>query len=195
MDYYENISKHFQETIECASMAVDVLARPIESSAKLIGQSLVKGSKVMACGFGVDEALAQLFVLQSQSSLREERPGLPMMILPINELQENRTAATLSDHFATALKSLGRKGDILFCVDSCLSESRLIELVNLAISKEIKVVVLSHCTREDYRIAANQDGVCILANAKNRTHLVEIFGIAIQCLASLIDKELFGDNK
>ena len=195
MDYYEDISKHFQDTIECASMAVDVLSNPIQSSAKLISRSLVEGFKVMACGFGVDAALAQLFVSQSQSSLKEERPGLPMMVLPINEPQEKTVTITVSDHFAPALKSLGRAGDVLFCIDSCLSESRLIELVNLAISKEIKIVVLSCETHEDYPIAAHQYGICILANAKNRAHLVEIFGITIQCLSSLIDKELFGDNK
>ena len=64
MDSYEDIANHFQKSIEVTSMAVDSIAGPIQSSAKLISDSLLSGYKIMTCGFASDAALAKLFVSQ-----------------------------------------------------------------------------------------------------------------------------------
>ena len=142
MDSYEDISSHFQKTIEVTSMAVDSIAGPIQSSARLISESLLSGCKIMACGFGSDAALAQLFVSQSHSFPKEERPGLPMLALPINEFEMLTSVSDPSDLFNPALKSLGQEGDVLFCIDSNLNTPRLTGLIKLAASRKIRVVIL-----------------------------------------------------
>jgi len=195
MDHYEDIAEHFQKTIEVASMAVDSIAEPIQSSAKLISKSLISGYKIMACGFGTDAALAKLFVAQSHSSLKEERPGLPMLALPTNELEFSDSISKPSDLFSPALKSLGQEGDVLFCIDSDLNTSKLAGLIELAVSRKIKVIVLSHELHKVYRSVVTSNDVCILPKAECRMHLIELMTITIQIISSIIDKQLFGARK
>ncbi len=195
MDSYEDIASHFQKTIEVTSMAVDSIAGPIQSSARLISESLLSGYKIMACGFGSDAALAQLFVSQSHSFLKEERPGLPMLALPINEFEMITSLSDPSDLFSPALKSLGQEGDILFCIDSNLNTPRLTGLIKLAASRKIRVVILSHALHAIYRTITTSNDVCILPKTECRMHLIELTTISIQIISSIIDNKLFGVSK
>ena len=195
MDNYEDIASHFQKTIEVTSMAVDSIAEPIQSSARLISESLLSGYKIMACGFGSDAALAQLFVSQSHSFLKEERPGLPMLALPINEFEILTSLSDPSDLFNPALKSLGQEGDVLFCIDSNLNTPRLTGLIKLAASRKIRVVILSHALHTIYRTITTSHDVCILPKTECRMHLIELTTISIQIISSIIDHKIFGVSK
>ena len=195
MDNYEDIASHFQKTIEVTAMAVDSIAEPIQSSARIISESLLSGYKIMACGFGTDAALAQLFVSQSHSFLKEERPGLPMLALPINEFEMLTSLSDPSNLFNPALKSLGHEGDVLFCVDSNLNTPRLTGLIKLATSRKIRVVILSHALHAIYRTITTSNDACILPKAECRMHLIELTTISIQIISSIIDKKLFGASK
>ena len=52
------IAEHFQGTMETISMAVDDLADPLDRGSELITRALLEDRKIVACGIGVDAALA-----------------------------------------------------------------------------------------------------------------------------------------
>ncbi len=195
MDHYQDIASHFEKTIELTSMAVDHIAEPIQAAAKLVSKALISGHKIMACGFGADAALAQLFVAQSHFSLKEERPGLPMLTLPTNESEILTSFSDPSELFNPALKSLGQEGDVLFCIDSNISTARLTGLVELAVSRKIGIIVFSQALNIVYSNIITSNDVCILPKVQCRMHLIELTTISIQIMTSIIDNKIFGVGK
>ena len=81
MDHYKIIAENFQNTIETIAMSVDTLAGTIEKGSQLMVEALLSDRKIIACGNGVDGALAQLFTCILLDRFEADRPALPALTL------------------------------------------------------------------------------------------------------------------
>jgi len=194
MDHYPIIAENFQSTIETIALSVDNLAEPIERGSQLMTRALLEDRKIIACGNGVDAALAQLFTCNLLSRFEHERPALPALTLGGDGA--SITAITHSSGvvniFSRQLRALGQAGDVLLCINSSGGANNLLRAVQAAHERNMTVVALSNTGDSEFSTLIRAQDVELRVDTRRQPRIVELHTMAIHCLCELIDHGLFG---
>jgi phosphoheptose isomerase len=195
MDYYQIISRNFQTTIETIALSVDSLAAPIELASQLMVGALLDDRKIIACGNGVDGALAQLFTINLMSRFEHDRPALPALTLGTDGYSVTAIAqsSNVNDIYSRQLRALGQVGDVLLCINSGGPASQLLRAVQAAHEREMRVVALSNTADNELGNLLQAGDVEIRCEAPRQPHIVELNTMTIHCLCELIEHSLFGN--
>jgi phosphoheptose isomerase len=194
MDYYQIISENFQNTIETIAGSVDTLAGPIEMASQLMVGALLEDHKIIACGNGVDGALAQLFTSNLLSRFEHDRPALPALNLGSDgsSLTAIAQAGGLIDVYSRQLRALGQQGDILLSINSTDEASNMLRAIQSAHQRNMRVVALSTNAGSELSSLLRPDDVELRVNNPRRPKVVELHTMVIHCLCELIEHNLFG---
>jgi phosphoheptose isomerase len=194
MDYYQIIADNFQETIETIAMSVDDLAIAIERGSQLISAALLTDRKIIACGNGVDAALAQLFVCNLLNRFEQDRPALPALSLAADNASMTAIAQSgaFNDIYSRQLRALGQAGDVLLCISSVENASNLLRAIQMAQDREMSVIVMSSLRENALGAILRPDDVELRVNTTRRARIVEMHTMTIHSLCELIDHALFG---
>ncbi len=194
MDYYDIIAENFQSTIEIIAMSVDSLAERIGQGSELMVQALLQDHKIIACGNGVDGALAQLFACNLISRFEHDRPALPALALGSDGagLTAIADSSGINDIYSRQLRALGQAGDVLLCVSSAGQANNLLRAVQAAHERNMTVVVLASGTDGEFGTLLQQDDVEIRIDSLRRPRVVELHTMTIHCLCQLIEHSIFG---
>ncbi|MEE4145017.1 MAG: SIS domain-containing protein [Halieaceae bacterium] len=194
MDYYDIIAENFQSTIETIAMSVDALAERIGRGSELMVQALLEDHKIIACGNGVDGALAQLFACNLISRFEHDRPALPALALNSDGagLTAIADSSGLNDIYSRQLRALGQPGDVLLCVSSAGQANNLLRAVQAAHERNMTVVTLTSGTDGEFGALLQQDDVEIRIDSLRRPRVVELHTMTIHCLCQLIEHSIFG---
>jgi D-sedoheptulose 7-phosphate isomerase len=197
MDYYQIIADNFQGTIETIAMSVDDLAAAIEQSSQLLATALLTDRKIIACGNGVDAALAQLFVCNLLNRFEQDRPALPALSLSADTASVTAIAQSgaFSDIFSRQLRALGQAGDVLLCISSSESASNLLRAIQMAHDRDMGVIVMSSLLDNSLASILRPEDVELRINTTRQARIVEMHTMAIHSLCELIDHTLFGGYK
>lgn len=194
MDYYQIIAENFQSTIETIALSVDNLAEPIERGSQVMVRALLEDRKIVACGNGVDAALAQLFTCNLLSRFEHDRPALPALTLGGDGASITAIAHSsgVIDIFSRPLRALGQPGDVLLCINSSDDANNLLRAVQAAHERNMTVVVLSNTGDSELSALIRSEDVELRVDSLRQPRIVELHTMAIHCLCELIDHSLFG---
>jgi D-sedoheptulose 7-phosphate isomerase len=194
MDYYRIIADNFQGTIETIAMSVDNLAESIEHGGQAMAGSLLQDGKIIACGNGVDAALAQLFACNLLNRLEEDRPALPALTLVTESasITAIAQASGINDIFSRQLRALGEAGDILLCINSSSGADNLAQAIRAAHERNMIVVMMSNDGDDVLGQLLESEDVEIKVPATRQARIAELHTMVINNLCELIDYSLFG---
>lgn len=194
MGYYQIIADNFQSTIETIAMSADDLATTIERGSQLMARALLAERKVIACGNGVDAALAQLFTCNLLNRFEQDRPALPALSLAADNASLTAIAQSgaYNDIFSRQLRALGQAGDVLLCINSADGASNLLRAVSAAQERDMGVIVMTHTHDNTLGAVMRSEDVALQVNATRQARVVELHTMAIHNFCELIDHSLFG---
>lgn len=194
MDYYRTIADSFQSTIENIAVSVDVLAQPLQRSSQLMTEALLADHKVLACGNGVDGALAQVFTGHLQNRFEQDRPALPALSLNADGVTLSGIASQdgLDEIYARQLRALGQAGDILLCVNSGAEAANLQRAVQVARERNMGVIALSNDRCRELGGQLGSEDVELCVPGERSAGVLELQLMVIHCLCQLLDLSLFG---
>lgn len=194
MDYYQIIADNFQNTIETIAMSVDTLAETIEQSSQLMVRALLADRKIIACGNGVDAALAQLFACNLLNRFEEDRPALPALTLGSDSASVTAIARTngFNDIFSRQLRALGQAEDVLLCINSSQGTGNLVRAVQTAQERNMGVIVMSNSGDGELSALLRPEDVELRVPATRQARIVEMHTMALHSICELIDQSLFG---
>jgi D-sedoheptulose 7-phosphate isomerase len=194
MDYYQTIADNFQGTIDTIAMSVDTLAEAIERGCQLMATALLADCKIIACGNGVDAALAQLFACNLLNRFEEDRPALPVVTLGADNAAVTAIAqaSSINDIFSRQLRALGQAGDILLCINSTRGAVNLVRAVQAAQERNMGVIVLSNSRDGELGALIRPEDVQLQVPATRQARIVEMHTMVIHNFCELIDHSLFG---
>jgi phosphoheptose isomerase len=192
VDYYQIIAERFQGTMENVAMSVDQLADPIGQASEYMSAVLLQDRKIIACGNGVDAALAQLFSTSLLGYLDDERPALPALNLSADGASLTATASIegLRQSYSRQIRALGQAGDLLLLINS--GSEDLAGAVEAALERNMPVVLLSNRNDTTLPPLVDGNGVTISVDSGSRSQVVEIHTMVLQTLCQLIEITLFG---
>lgn len=194
MDHYTLISENFQATIETIALSVDTLAEPIELGSQLMVRALLEDHKILACGNGVDGALAQLFASNLMSRFEHERPALPALALNSDGAGLTAIAHSggINDIYSRQLRALGQPGDVLLCINSAGPTVNILKAIQAAHERNMAVIALSNSADEELATLLQTGDVELRVNNARAPRIVELHTMSIHCLCALIEHSLFG---
>lgn len=140
------IKEHFNESAEVLKnfIADDNNFKLIEAAATLIVGSINNGAKVISCGNGGSMSDAMHFAEELSGSFREKRKALPAIAIS----DPAHITCVANDFgfdfvFSRYVEAIGNAGDVLFAISTSGNSKNVIEAINAARLKGMKVIALT----------------------------------------------------
>jgi len=116
----------------------------IEDAASLLADSFKNSGKVLACGNGGSHCDAMHFAEELTGRYREHRPSYPAIAIS----DPSHISCVGNDYgfehiFSRYLEGVGRSGDVLFCLSTSGNSVNILNAINVAKEKGIKVIALT----------------------------------------------------
>ncbi|HTD07092.1 phosphoheptose isomerase [Undibacterium sp.] len=192
----QRILAHFQESAELKMQAAEVLAQPIAYAVELMFSALSNGNKILACGNGGSAADCQHFAAELVGRFERERLPLPAMALTTDTSILTAVANDYSfqEVFSKQVQAFGQAGDILLALSTSGNSASVINAINVALEREMRVVALTgKGGGEIARILTDADvNICVPHDRTAR--IQEVHLLTIHCLCDGIDAALFGGD-
>lgn len=168
------------------------LAPGIEAAAEIMGRSLLQERKILAAGDGKASHIAQYFCNVMLHQLNIERPGLPAISLSQDAATLSAIASESSNQvYSKQITALGQAGDSLLILTAQGGPHQL-KAIQAAHERGINVVCISGPECDLKPLLSHEDvELEILGDCGAR--LSETQMLVVNCLAGLIEQQLFGD--
>ena len=145
MDKFSIINSNFSQNKEIIEKTIQANLHDIEKASGMLIDMLEHGGKLLSCGNGGSSGDAQHISSEFINRFELERKEMPAISL-------NSDTATLTsiandyDYkyiFAKQINALGKKEDILMAFTTSGNSSNIIEAINSAKSKEMRLILIS----------------------------------------------------
>ncbi len=161
----------------------------IETAAKTMTKSLNEGAKIISCGNGGSHCDAMHFAEELSGRYRNDRKSLAA--IAISDI--SHTTCVGNDYgfdfiFSRFIEGLGNKGDILLGISTSGNSKNVINAVNAAKEKGMKVILL--LGKNGGQLKSSADVEIIVPHFGFADRIQEIHIKIIHCLILLIEKEL-----
>lgn len=190
----ERLYKLFQQSVEAKMNAGEAIFPDILCAGDMIVDCLLNEGKILVCGNGPSAALAQILTNNLINRYERQRPSLPAFTLgcDLTNVTSVANEKSFNDVFAKEVKALGNPGDILIILSSSGNPSNLVQAIQAAHEKNMRVITLNG--RDGGNVSSlldmNDKEIRVPSNSRSRIH--EIHLLTIFCLCDLIDEQLFG---
>ncbi|MFO1340213.1 MAG: SIS domain-containing protein [Burkholderiaceae bacterium] len=193
------IQQQFFESADLMYQVADGLAKPIADAAQAAVGCLTAGGKLLACGQGGGQFLAQWLASALMLRFERERPPLaalalgPGLALPLSPAGESSADPALG--LALQLRALGQPGDLLLACGLGDDDPALLAVVREAHAKDMSVVLLSGSAAEGsaWPGLLGETDVWVAVPHERPARLHELHLLALHALCDAIDHQLLGD--
>jgi len=194
MNTLDFVKNAFNESIQTKIDSADALPDLVAKAGAIMTQALISNKKILICGTGVEATLAQAFATLLIHQIERERPSLPAICLSDNFSLFSAVYSQNNEIFSKQVRALGNSGDILVSISkdgNCMS---CVQAVRAALNKDM--IIVSLCGDDGGQIAGltGPEDIKLLIPSTHTLKVNEVQLMVINCLASLIDTNLFGDQ-
>ncbi len=196
MAQLEQVRNSFNESIQIKIDSADALAELISEAGAVLTQTLISNQKILTCGTGVEASLAQSFTTLLLHQTVRERPSLPAICLSDNiSLYSAITEDTGSNEvFSKQVRALGNSGDVLITFSNDGNCFPCAQAIRAALNKDIMIISLTGNDGGEIAGLTGPDDIEIRVPSANPQRVSEVQLMILNCLASLVDINLFGDH-
>ena len=194
MDLISRINKNFQDSISTKQLAAEILADPINRSAKIITQCFLNGGKVLSCGNGGSAGDAQHFSSEMLNRYEMERPGLPAVALTTDSSTVTSIANDYSykQIFSKQVTALGHAGDVLLAISTSGNSENVNLAIDAAHDREMTVIALDGKSGGEMVERLSLSDIEIRVPSESTARIQEVHLLVIHCICDLIDHQLLG---
>ena len=163
----------------------------IEAAARLMADCIKNGGKIMSCGNGGSHCDAMHFAEELSGRYRENRRALPAIaISDVSHISCVSNDFGYEYIFSRFIEGLGNQGDILLGISTSGNSGNIINAVEAARLKGIKVIILSG--KDGGKLADKADVEIRVPHFGYADRIQEIHIKVIHILILLIEKMVIG---
>ncbi len=194
-DNADYITRHFAEHMEAVAQSAGAVTPALSQAAELLVETLLGDGRILACGNGTANTLAQYFCTCLLNRYEHDRPALPA----INLGSDATTFAAIcrdsrfNETFSRQIRGLGKDGDILFVVSDDGNRANLIQAIQAAHERQMLVIAVTAGEDRDLSaLLSNRDTeICLPHLSPGMTS--EVVLVVLNSLCGLVEKLLFGN--
>ncbi len=183
------VFQHLQNHIEATMAMGENCALKIAETAEKVTQALLAGHTIYSCGIGEKAPLSQLLVQYLTTGFEIERPGFPAI-----DLLSLINGANQIDSLSNALHIHGKNSDVLVVFSAQNNNDALVKTVETAVEKGMMVVSIAASTESLLMPATGLNYIEINCGESSSKASAAMNFLIIQCLCTLIDSKIFGEN-
>ena len=193
MDRKVFIANELKQSSEVKLQIIDECTESIVSAADLLIEAVTGGKKILFCGNGGSAAdsqhLATEFMIRLSHDIK--RPAIPAIALTTDS--SNLTAGGndigFENIFARNVQGLGNTGDVLIAISTSGNSGNIIKAVEMAKSKEMKVIGLLGGSGGQLASMVN---VPIIIPSSNVQRIQEGHITVGHMLCEIVEREIYG---
>ena len=184
------ISEIFNNSIHCLKQSAAELSADIQGAADLMVDSLKQGNKILACGNGGSAADAMHFSAELLNRFVVERHPLPAITLAadIGTITAIANDYSYDQVFSKQVTALGQPRDILLAISTSGNCANIINAVNAAHEKKMKVITLTGNGGGKLSAMIQSADINISVPSAVTARIQEVHGLAIHCFCEIIDQ-------
>lgn len=172
-----------------AFLSDDANIQSIQNAAVLLADAFKAGGKVISCGNGGSHCDAMHFAEELTGRYRENRPGYPAIAIS----DPSHLSCVSNDFgydfvFSRYVESLGREGDVLLGISTSGNSGNIIEAIDAARAKGMKVITLTG--KDGGKMAGTADVEIRAPHFGYADRIQEVHIKAIHILIQLVEKEM-----
>lgn len=140
------IEKMIAESIAVKQQIIDKCALEISNASDIIIQAILNGKKVLWCGNGGSAADAQHMAAELMGGLvSHDREPIASIALTTDTSFITAWAndTDYSSIFSRQVQGLGKSGDVLIAISTSGNSVNIVNAINIANKKDIKVIILT----------------------------------------------------
>ncbi|MDV2077524.1 D-sedoheptulose-7-phosphate isomerase [Marinobacter xestospongiae] len=193
-DDFSLINGWFASHMEHTAQAASSTGEGISQSADAVVQTLLADGKVIACANGNANILAQYFCTALLNRFDQDRPALPAINLGADATtysaicRDNR----FNDTFSRQVRAVGKPHDLLLVIVDDGHKANLIQAIQAAHDRDMRVVVLSAKEKTDITSLLHPEDHEITLHNLAPSEATPLMLVVINALCALIDHKLFG---
>jgi D-sedoheptulose 7-phosphate isomerase len=163
----------------------------IESAARLMASAIQSGNKIISCGNGGSHCDAMHFAEELSGRYRDNRRALPAIAIS----DVSHISCVSNDYgfefvFSRFVEGLGNQGDVLLGISTSGNSGNIINAVEAAHAKGMKVIILSG--KDGGKLAGKADVEIRVPHFGYADRIQEIHIKVIHILILLIEKMVIG---
>jgi D-sedoheptulose 7-phosphate isomerase len=163
----------------------------IEAAARLMADAIQNGGKILSCGNGGSHCDAMHFAEELSGRYRENRRALPALaISDVSHISCVSNDFGYEYVFSRFIEGLGNQGDVLLGISTSGNSGNIINAVEAARKKGMKVVILSG--KDGGKLADKADVEIRVPHFGYADRIQEIHIKVIHILILLIEKMVIG---
>lgn len=181
---------HMEHTAQAASMAGPAIA----NAADALVDALLMDGKIIACANGNANILTQYFCTALLNRFDQDRPALPAINLGADATtysaicRDNR----FNETFSRQIRAIGRAHDLLLVIVDDGHKANLIQAIQAAHDREMRVVVLSAKEKTDITSLLHPEDHEVALQNLEPSQASPLMLVILNALCKLIDQKLFG---
>ncbi|MBM7037469.1 SIS domain-containing protein [Vibrio ulleungensis] len=189
----DSIKETFTESIQIQIAAAEALPDAITHASQALVATLLKGNKILCCGNGGSNAIAQQFVSCLLNRFETERPSLPALMLS----QDPTTlTAVANDYdydevFSKQVRAFGQAGDILLAISTSGNSRNILKAMEAAVTRDMTIIALTGKDGGEMAGLLGEHDVEIRIPSHRTVRIHEVQLVTLHCLCDLIDQVLF----
>lgn len=189
MNLQQRIQQHFTASIQTKQKALELLATPLETAARLILATLQQDGKVLSCGNGGSAGDAQHFSSEMLNRFEQERRGLPAIALTTDTSTLTSIANDYSYErvFARQVEALGRKGDVLLAISTSGNSANVNRAIEAAHQCGMAVIALSGKAGGSMQALLQTGDIELRVPADSTARIQETHLLLIHCICDMVD--------
>lgn len=195
MTDFTNLINHcFADHMEHTAQAASHAGPSILKAADALVDALLLDGKIIACANGNANILAQYFCTALLNRFDQDRPALPAINLGADATtysaicRDNR----FNDTFSRQVRAIGKAHDLLLVIVDDGHKANLIQAIQAAHDREMRVVLLSAKEKTDITSLLHPEDHEVALQNLEPSQAGPLMLVILNALCALIDQKLFG---
>ena len=165
----------------------------IDSASNAMAQAIQSGHKILSCGNGGSLCDSMHFAEEMTGRFRQDRPGFAAIaIADASHMSCVGNDFGYRDVFSRYVQAVGQPGDVLLAITTSGTSGNVIDAVQAAHAKSMKVVGLTG--KFDSPLAQQADVAIVTPAGRWADRVQELHIKTIHILIELIERELAPEN-
>lgn len=185
-----NTTQTLQQNITAAKQAFDQLAalsEPIDRAARLVGEALANGRKLLACGNGGSAADAAHLTTEFVCRFDADRPPYPAICLTTQggDLTAIGNDYAFDELFARQVRAFGAEGDVLVAISTSGNSANVRRAIQAGRDVGLHTIAL---LGRDGGACADLAEVELLCPGENTARIQEVHILVIHTVCQIVEQ-------
>ncbi len=189
----DKIQDRFSESIQIQIAAAELLPKVLNEAANRIVTCLLRGNKIIVCGYGRSYANAQLLVSNLLHRYELVRPSLSAHLLQFDGMLVGclNQDQDLAQIYRKQLQVIAKEGDLFIAFSPIGNEETVLNAIHCANNENLDILAFTSSRNDHTKGLLDETDLEIEMPSINEMRIIEGHQFCVNMICELVDSLLF----